>query len=130
MKILLIVFLFIFPSAAFASGDGFFGGVFTFFGDFWYFITVSIPSAVDSFFVYLATYALYLKFYFIKESLEFSHSVAVTFLDMVSIRDVVHRATTALPTDLRQISSDIGFFEALSLVVEAMVTRFVYQMSW
>lgn len=129
MRILLVVFLLIFPSVAFASGDGFFGGVFTFFEDFWYFITVSIPSAVDNFFVYLATYALYLKFYFIKESLEFSHSVAVGFLDMVNIRDVVHNATGALPADLKQVASDIGFFEALTLVVEAMITRFVYQTS-
>jgi hypothetical protein len=127
MRFLIVIFLLLFPSFAFSADFGFFTDVNNFFDDVWSFITVTIPEAIESFFVFIATYSLYLKFYFIKESLIFSHTVATSFLDMVDLNQVINSSVSALPGDLKQVVVDIGFFEALTLVVEAGITRFVYQ---
>ncbi|MCJ8294288.1 MAG: hypothetical protein MJK15_07765 [Colwellia sp.] len=129
-RILFLLFMFSFPSFAFAAGEGgmsFFSGVMDFFAGIWDFIWVTIPATVNQFFVWLFTYMLYLKFYFLKASLEFAHAVALGFLDMVNISAVVNSAIDSLPSDLKQVALDIRFFDGLTIIVEAAITRFVYQ---
>ena len=129
-RVLFLLFMLSLPGFGFAAGDGgtgFFSGVMDFFGGIWSFIWVTIPATINQFFVWLFTYALYLKFYFIKSSLEFSHAVALGFLDMVNISAVVNSAIDSLPSDLKQIALDIRFFDGLTIIIEAAITRFVYQ---
>jgi hypothetical protein len=128
IRFIFVLFVLLFSSSSFA-GVGitdFFGEVSAFFESIWYFITTTIPSVINSFFVWVYSYALYLYFSFLFAGIEFSHSVALTFLDMININEVVNTAAGALPSDMKQAAIDMRFFDALTLIVEAAITRFVY----
>jgi hypothetical protein len=132
MKYLFLVFVLLFSSFSFASGTqsiGFFDGIFKFFYDLFYFFTDVVPSVITQFFVYLSTYVLYIKFVLLKASLEFAHSVALGFLDLADVTGVINSAISSLPSDLQQVAADIRFFDGLTLIVEAFITRFVYSAS-
>lgn len=129
MRILLVlIILFVsFPSFASTGLSGFFDEIFTFFNDIWLFFTETIPDLLTRFFVWITTYLLYLKFSLILGSLEFSHSVALSFLDLIDISSVINTAISALPPDLKQVAVDVRFFDSLTLLLEALITRFVYK---
>ncbi len=127
MKLTLILLLFLFPTFAFANDEGFFFGVFSFFGDIWLFFTETIPEAIVRFFTWLGTYLIYLKYVMIKNSLIFANSVATNFLFLIDIDQIINEALSLLPSDLKQVAVDIKFFESITLVIEAAITRFVYE---
>jgi hypothetical protein len=118
-----------FASSGVQTVDGIMG-VLGLIGDFFYsiylFIFDYIPSLIVQFFIWLSAFALKLKFYFMFEGIKFAHSVATTFLDLIDISSFVNSAISALPQDMKQLASDFRFFEALTLVVEAWITRLVY----
>jgi hypothetical protein len=108
---------------------GFFDSVVAFFSDILQFFTETIPNKINTFFVWLTSYLLYLKFYLMYSSLVFAHEVALSFMDMININEVVNTAIANLPPDLRQAAADMRFFDALSLLIEALITRLIYQTS-
>jgi hypothetical protein len=122
-----MILLVSFPTFASSGISGFFNDTLTFFQDIWIFITVTIPSGVTRFFVWLYTYAVYLKFKIQYESLSFAHSVAISFLDLIDLTSIVNSATSALSPDLKQVALDVRFFDSLTLLVEALITRLVYK---
>jgi len=99
-------------------------------GDFFYSIYLFffdyLPSLLGQFFVWLTAYALKIKFYFMYQSLVFAHQVATTFLELIDISSFVNSAISALPQDAKQLAAEFRFFEALTLVVEAWITKLVY----
>ena len=105
-------------------------GVLGLIGDFFFtiyeFIFGYLPSLIVDFFIWLTAFALKIKFYFLYESLKFAHSVATTFLDLIDISSFVNTAISSLPQDMKQLASDFRFFESLTLVVEAWITKLVY----
>lgn len=127
--LLMCVFM-LFPSFAYAGMidgiSGFFSSLLGYVESFWAFLTVGIPTIIGDFFVWLSSYLLYLKFTFLLSGLEFAHSVATTFLEMINISDAINVAIDALPQDFKQIAIDIRFFDALTLVIEAWITKMVY----
>lgn len=131
MRFLFLVLLVFLPFESFASSSGvtgFFETITFYFHEFIEFITVIIPQAINDFFVWLTTYALYLKFSLMYGSLVFAHEVALSFINMISINEVVNTAIANLPPDLRQAASDMRLFDALTLLIEAYITRLVYSM--
>lgn len=134
MKLLIFVLLAFFSFDIFAAPQtgvtGFFETATIFFMSIYEFFTVIIPTAIGDFFVWLTSYLLYLKFYLMYETLVFAHEVALSFIQMININEVVNTAISNLPPDLRQAASDMRFFDALSLLIEALITRLVYQMSF
>ena len=127
--LLMCVFM-LFPSFACAGMidgiSGFFSSLLGYVESFWAFLTVGIPTIIGDFFVWLSSYLLYLKFTFLLSGLEFAHSVSTTFLEMINISDAINVAIDALPQDFKQIAIDIRFFDALTLVIEAWITKMVY----
>lgn len=130
---LFFVFFFSFSSLAaeVSSGSvdgsiGFFGFVSSVLADISNFFFVTIPELIGDIKVWLVSFYLKLKFFAMYETLVFSHEVAITFMDMINISSFVNTATAALPQDLRQLSVDIGFFNSLTLIVEAWITRLIY----
>jgi hypothetical protein len=107
---------------------GIIGKIGDFFFSIYIFIFDYVPSLISQFFVWLFAWGLKLKFYFMYQGLVFAHDVAETFLDLIDISSVVNASITALPQDMRQIAVEFRFFEALTLLVEAWITRLVY--SW
>ena len=131
MRILLCL-LFMSISFSALAGDsnagffGFFGAIEIFFYDVMEFITVVIPTKITEFIFWFKLYMAYLKFYFILEALRFSHELALTFVQQLNISEVINIAISNLPNDLQKAASDMRVFDALSLIVEALITRFVY----
>ena len=117
-----------FGALADTGTDGFFSYVTEFFYDIYTFIFVVIPTKIGDFFVWLSAYLLYMKFYFMYESMLFAHDVALTFLGLLDLTSVINTAVSALPADLRQAAHDMRFFDAFTLVVEALITRMVFTM--
>tara|TARA_B100001063_G_C16710570_1_gene527774 strand:- start:580 stop:1005 length:426 start_codon:yes stop_codon:yes gene_type:complete len=135
---ILVLFLFVsfFAPSAFATSDssGFLlGGLSSFFGfvvdilnSIYHFFSFVIPTAFSEFLLWISSWYLKMKFFSIYHGLEFAHSIAITFLDMINITNFVNSAISSLPNDMRQLASDIRFFDALTLVVEAWITKLVY----
>jgi hypothetical protein len=132
--ILLLAFLFIsFDSFATASQSSLsFSSVFSdigsFFSGIWNFITVTVPSAIRDFFVYIGAWIVLMKFVLAIESMQFLNDVAIQFLDLVELNTMINVAVQNLPNDVRSVLVDIGFFEGLTIVIEALMTRLVYKM--
>lgn len=105
-------------------------GVVSQIGDFFYgiylFIFDYVPSLITQFFVWIFAYVLKIKFYLMYSGLVFAHEVATVFLDLIDISSFVNSAISALPQDMKQLASDFRFFESLTLVVEAWITKLVY----
>jgi len=137
MKYLLFALFLILPFSTFAAlpipveqeVTGLMGMV-KFVTDFLYtiyaFIFNYIPSLIVDFFVWLTAWALKMKFYFMYQGLVFAHEVAILFLDLIDISSAVNTAISSLPQDMKQLAVDVRFFESLTLVVEAWITRLVY----
>ncbi|NQZ24503.1 MAG: hypothetical protein HRT53_20960 [Colwellia sp.] len=134
MKTLILFIFLMFPFLVFASTEqvtglmGMLNWISDFFSTIFYFFFVYLPSLIGEFFIWLAAYALKMKFYFLYNSLVFAHEVATTFLELIDMSTIINSAISALPQDFRQIASELRFFESLTLVIEAWITRLVY--SW
>ena len=129
MRLLILLFcLFIsFDSFADDSGMfGFFGSVEAFFTDIWFYITDVIPRKITEFIFWLKLYLAYSKFYMMLELLRFAHEVALSFIQQLNINEVINVAIDNLPQDLRKAAVDMRVFDALSLLIEALITRMVY----
>ena len=135
MKILLFVVFALCSLSISAAGSGensvdgtmgFFSFASSFFSDISNFLFVTIPESIDKAHIWVTSFLLKLKFFAMYESLKFSHEVALSFLNLIDISSFVNSAISALPQDMKQLASDLRFFESLTLVVEAWITRMVY----
>lgn len=105
---------------------GFFGAVELFFNDIIYFFTDVIPRKITEFIFWVKLYIAYTKFYLMIETLRFSYEIALSFIEQMNINEVIDVAVSNLPPDLRKAAVEMRVFDALSLLIEALITRFVY----
>jgi hypothetical protein len=129
---ILILFLLVFLSFdvyAEENSTGFFaifGAIENFFIDIFIFITVVIPEKITEFIFWFKLFIAYMQFSLMLDTLRFSHDVALTLIDSLNINDVIDVAISKVPSDIRQAAIEMRFFEALNLIVEALITRFLY----
>lgn len=131
MRVLIFLFFMFVSFSALADESaqgffGFFGAVELFFNDIYIFITVVIPEKILAFVFWLKLYLAFNKFYFMLELLKFSHAIAIDFMAQLDITGVIDAAVSNLPPDLRKAAIDMRVFESLNLLIEALITRFVY----
>lgn len=111
------------------SGTGFsgmFAAIEQFFADIYYFITEVIPQKIFDFFIYIKLYFAYHYALYVYETLKYSHNFALTVLSDLNITDVINVALDNLPSDLRSAATEMRVFDALTLLTEALITRFVF----
>lgn len=112
-----------------ASGiTGFFSQVMSYLHSIADFFLVDLPAAIENFFVYIVAWLLKMKLEGILWSINFSMQIASKFLELVSFAEVVNTLLAGLPNDVRAIASQFAIFEALTMVIEAMLTKFIYGM--
>ena len=130
MRLLILLFLILISFSSMAADNQGFSGFFTaiglFFNDIYEFITVIIPRKITEFIFWIKLYLLYYKFYSMLEVLRFSHDLAITFFHQLNISEVIEVATSNLPPDLQKAALDMRVFDSLNLLIEALITRFVY----
>ena len=117
------------PLVHFTGVTSFFEIVLGYFNSFYDFIFSDIPAAIDRFFVWLLSYYVYLKLYSMYRFIVFYHDVALSLIDTLDLTNVVNSSISALPSDIRQTLIDCRVFDALSLLIEAFITRIVFSMS-
>jgi len=118
----------VFASDTSISFSGFFEDVASFFNGIWFFLTVEIPTAITNFFVWLISWLIFLKYTMFLHAIEFASQIATSFLDLVELNSMINLAVADLPSDVRSVLVDVGFFEGLTILIEAVITRFVYNM--
>ena len=134
IRLLFIVILLFLSFDVFATSQtslsfsGFFSDIGSFFTEIWSFLTVTVPTAIRDFFVYLGSWLVLIKFVIAIESMQFLNDVAIQFLDLIELNSMINAAVQNLPNDVRSVLVDVGFFEGLTIVIEALMTRLVYKM--
>ncbi|HIF9335648.1 TPA: DUF2523 family protein [Photobacterium damselae] len=111
---ILIVFALFFPAAVFASPL-----------DDVYSVITGVPSFLQEMFAYLIEYTVYLKFYFLLQSVEFAYGVAQSLISNLGLMDLVNSALGNLTIQQRNILETYGAREGLVILINSMMTRFV-----
>ena len=131
MKYLIFAFCFVFASSAFAADGGGLGGFAQSIVDyaeyFKYFITDGIPSFFERMAAWAVEMYVYLKFVMYLETIKFSWGVAKVILQDLSITQHLETMFSYLPSSLRAFAFDCRIVDAINVVLNAYVTRFVFR---
>ena len=134
MKIFLLLILLFTPFYAFSltepvtTSSGFWNGFTDFFEAILNFIFITIPQFFSDLLVYIVSYALYIKFTLMLGSIEFAFDAATSFLNLVDLNTTITSATSGLPPDLQRAAYDFRFFQCVSLIIEAYIARFIFDL--
>ena len=113
MKILMLMF-FLIPSVAYASAlDDVYNAI------------IDLPSFFERAFAYVIEYSVYLKFYFMLQSVEFAFGVAQSLISNLGLMDAINATFAGLSVEHRNILETYGAREGLTMIINAMMTRFV-----
>lgn len=127
-KIILILFIFVFASGAYAATPeeennilGYFVDVGNYVGDFFSYA----PTFFQQMFAYIIEYSVILKLKIQLSSIEFAYGVALSLMQNLSIDSLLNDAFSQLSPEQKGMMNQFGVFVGLTRIVEAMVTRFV-----
>ena len=109
-------------SGIFTSIENFFSYTYTF-------ITDVIPTTISGFFLYIKLWLTYHYALHVLDVLKYSHQFALNFIAELNINDVINVAIGNLPPDLRSAATEMRVFDALTLLTEALITRFVFSLA-
>ena len=129
MKILFFIILSLFSFNAFAADSGMFAifsSIENFFSSIYNFITVVIPQTIFDFFIYIKLWMAYHYALYLLDVIKHSHQFALSFIAELNLKDVIDTAIGNLPPDLRSAATEMRVFDSLTLLTEALITRFVY----
>ncbi|WP_415721573.1 DUF2523 family protein [Photobacterium ganghwense] len=89
------------------------------------------PTFFERMFAYLIEFAVYVKFYLFLQTLEFAHGVAQALITNIGLDSLVSDAIGGLSGEHRQVFAAFGVLKAITIMMEAAVTRFVLNfMGW
>jgi hypothetical protein len=126
MRILFIIFVLVFSSSSFAVG--FTDSVGGFFNSIWDYLTLDIPAFIKTFLVWCLQYILLAKVTAMLFMSQIAYTVASTFIDNLTLVDVIQSSIGQLDSDIVQTLIDVRFFDAFTLIMEAFVARYVLDM--
>ena len=109
-------------SGMFTSIENFFSYTYTF-------ITDVIPTTISGFFLYIKLWLTYHYALHVLDVLKYSYQFALNFIAELNINDVINVAIGNLPPDLRSAATEMRVFDALTLLTEALITRFVFSLA-
>lgn len=95
------------------------------FGEIWTFFFDDTPSMIDRFMAYVVEFVVYLKLVIWKAMLQSSWQIAKLILEDLAIMSQLLAQTNALSPDVTQALVDMRLFDALNLLLQAAMTRFV-----
>lgn len=134
MRLILFISIYFISLSVFANEQtvsgigGFFSQVMYFLNSIVDFFLVDLPETFNNFLVYSFAYYLKVKLYLTLWSMNFADSVAVAFLDIIAFQDSINEVIFFLPNDVQAIAREFGIFEALTIIIEALISNFVYRM--
>ncbi|WP_440053035.1 DUF2523 family protein (plasmid) [Pseudoalteromonas sp. T1lg65] len=126
--LLISAFLFLSPVALASHYDGY-QGVFSFMNDFvsdiWDFLDTDLPNFITRFFAWFVEYATLLRLKIELETIKFSWQVSKNIIENFQIASRITSAANQLPADVRAALVDMRAFDALNVVIQALITRYV-----
>lgn len=95
------------------------------FGDLWTYFFEDVPSLLQRIFNFVYEKAFEIKLYFTQMALIASWTIAKEIIESFQIMSSITSSISGLPIDVRQALVDMRLFDALNLLLQAQVTRFV-----
>ena len=92
---------------------------------FWTYLFDDMPSALERFWAWLLQYWVQMKLYAQLELMKFSWGVAKAMIENLSIMSQITAQISVLPIDARQALIDMRLFDAINLLIQAWMTKFV-----
>ncbi|CAM4441526.1 DUF2523 family protein [Pseudoalteromonas maricaloris] len=124
-----IIVLFLLPTLAIADDYEGYEGLFNFINDFatdiWEFWDTDVPEFITRFFAWFVEYATLIKLKIEFETIKFSWEVSKNIIENFQIGSRITSAASALPNDVRAALVDMRAFDALNVIIQALVTRYV-----
>ena len=84
-----------------------------------------LPSFFEKAFAYVIEYSIYIKYYFWLQSVDFAFGVAQSLISNLGLMDAINAAFANLLPSQRNILETYGAREGLTMIINAMMTRFV-----
>jgi hypothetical protein len=129
MKIFLILIIILFSFDVHASSAiPFVDSISNFFSSIWNFLVITLPNFIQNLFAYILKYIILSKISSLIFFTDIAYSVASTFLQNISLTDILNSTFSSLDSDLVQTLIDIRFFDSAQLIIEAFVARFILNM--
>lgn len=127
-KLIFLIFVFV-PFAVFADTYQNAGGasqmVADSFGELWTYLFSDAPSLFQRAFNYAYEFAFKIKLYLVEMSLIASWAIAKEIIESFQIMSTITSTIGTLSPDVRQALVDMRLFDAINLLLQAQVTRFV-----
>lgn len=95
------------------------------FKELWSYFFDDVPSMMERFFAWAIIWLVKAKIYLQLESMKFAWGVAKVIIADLNIMSQITAQMGALPPDVRQALVDMRLFDAINLVLQAYVTKFV-----
>jgi hypothetical protein len=94
-------------------------------GDYWDFVFTDTPSMIQRFLAFAVEWAVKIQMYIFFESVKMSWGISKAIIENFGVMSQITAQLTLLPQDVRQVIVESRLFDALNLVLNAYVTRFV-----
>lgn len=138
MRLFIFALLMVTPLFAFASSPDH-GGVWSF-GHFFSevarygsdisdFIFIEVPDLAHRAYAYMVAFYIYVKIQVTIESLQFAVGVAKVIMSDMGVISGIDNAFNLLPNDTHALLGNYGIIRALNIMIEAVITRFVFNFS-
>ena len=95
------------------------------FKELWGFFFDDVPTMMQRFFAWAIIRLVKVKIYLQLESMKFAWGVAKVIIQDLNIMSQITAQMSGLPVDVRQALVDMRLIDALNLVFQAYVTKFV-----
>ncbi|MDN3380980.1 MULTISPECIES: DUF2523 family protein [unclassified Pseudoalteromonas] len=106
-----------FEGAAQAMGD--------FFTDVWTFLDEDLPNFFKRAVAYIIEKIMLMLITIQFESMKLAWSIAESILENFQIASKIASAASGLPQDIKAALVDLRFFDALNIIIQALVARYV-----
>ncbi|WP_462154552.1 DUF2523 family protein [Pseudoalteromonas piscicida] len=93
--------------------------------DIWSLWDTDIPEFITRFFAWFVEYYTLLKLKIELETIKFAWEVSKNIIDNFQIGSRIAAAASALPQDMQAALVDMRAFDAVNVVINALVTRYV-----
>lgn len=93
--------------------------------DIWTFLETDVPDFITRFFAWFIEWIILAKLTVEYETIKFSWAVSKQVIENFQIGSKIAAASSALPRDVQAALVDMRAFDALNVVIQAYVSRFV-----
>ncbi|MBQ4811296.1 DUF2523 domain-containing protein [Pseudoalteromonas luteoviolacea] len=123
--IILMLYMSTATATQYSGFDGWMDLISDFITDFWEFFDTDLPELVKRFFVWVVQWFILLKLKIELQSIQFAWFIGKQILENFNIGSRIVSAASALPLDMQSALLDMRLFDALNIILNAHISRYV-----